>query len=136
MSTSNVELHLASFRAYNDWLADFCADAPEEFIGLGYIPMADVTHAVDELKHVAKKGLRGAGIPAEDLPHIFGRLYRVDPSRARTTGGAGLGLTISKKLIEAHGGRIWAESVIGQGSRFIIELPLTAPTETESEDRP
>ena len=77
----------------------------------------------------------GAGIPGEDLPHIFDRLYRVDPSRARTTGGAGLGLTIAKQLIEAHGGRIWAESVIGQGSRFIIELPLTDPAETESEDR-
>ncbi|MCH7553203.1 MAG: HAMP domain-containing protein [Chloroflexi bacterium] len=77
----------------------------------------------------------GAGIPGEDLPHIFDRLYRVDPSRARTTGGAGLGLTIAKQLIEAHGGRIWAESVIGEGSRFIIELPLTDPTETESEDR-
>ena len=64
LSTSNIEFHLASFRAYNDWLADFCSEAPEEFIGLAYIPMADVTHAVDELRHAAKKGLRGVVIAA------------------------------------------------------------------------
>ena len=66
----------------------------------------------------------GEGIPAEDLPHVFDRLYRVDPSRARSTGGAGLGLTIAKQLVEAHGGTIRAESAPGEGSRFTFTLPL------------
>ncbi len=65
----------------------------------------------------------GEGIPSEDLPRVFARLYRVDPSRARSTGGAGLGLTIAKHLIEAHGGTIRVESTLGEGSRFIFTLP-------------
>ena len=66
----------------------------------------------------------GEGISAEDLPNIFERFYRVDKSRARSTGGSGLGLTIAKRLVEAHGGRIWAESEPGQGSTFSFTLPL------------
>ncbi len=67
----------------------------------------------------------GIGIPEEDLPNIFDRFYRVDPSRTRATGAAGLGLTIAKGLVEAHGGAIYAESTPGQGSRFTFDLPLT-----------
>lgn len=67
----------------------------------------------------------GIGIPDEDLPSIFDRFYRVDPSRTRATGAAGLGLTIAKGLVEAHGGAIYAESTPGEGSRFTFELPLT-----------
>ena len=66
----------------------------------------------------------GQGIPPEDLGNIFGRFYRVDKSRARATGGTGLGLTIAKRLIEAHGGDIRVESELGQGSRFTITLPV------------
>jgi signal transduction histidine kinase len=66
----------------------------------------------------------GEGIAPEDVGRIFERFYRVDPSRNRATGGTGLGLTIAKQLIEAHGGRIWAESEPGKGSRFIFTLPL------------
>ena len=66
----------------------------------------------------------GTGIPAEDLPMVFDRFYRVDPSRNRSTGGAGLGLTICKQLVEAHGGTIRAESEQGKGSTFTFELPL------------
>jgi signal transduction histidine kinase len=66
----------------------------------------------------------GEGIPAEDLPHIFERFYRVDKSRARATGGSGLGLTIAKRLIEAHGGTIAVQSKLGQGSRFSFTLPI------------
>ena len=65
----------------------------------------------------------GPGIAPEDLPRLFDRFYRADPSRSRTTGGTGLGLTIARRLVEAHGGSIEAESVVGQGSRFIIRLP-------------
>jgi len=66
----------------------------------------------------------GEGIPAEDLPHIFERFYRVDKSRARATGGSGLGLTIARRLVEAHGGTITVESKLGKGSRFSFTLPV------------
>ena len=67
----------------------------------------------------------GIGISAEDLPHIFERFYRADKSRSRATGGAGLGLTIARQLVEAHGGHIWAESAEGVGSTFVFTLPLS-----------
>jgi len=66
----------------------------------------------------------GEGIPAEDLPNIFERFYRVDMSRARATGGSGLGLTIAKRLVEAHGGEIAVQSELGKGSRFSFTLPI------------
>jgi signal transduction histidine kinase len=66
----------------------------------------------------------GAGIAPEDLPHVFDRFYRADGSRARATGGSGLGLAIVKQLVEAHGGRVWAESEPGRGSVFSFALPL------------
>ncbi|MFC2065857.1 sensor histidine kinase [Chloroflexota bacterium] len=66
----------------------------------------------------------GEGIPAEDLPTIFERFYRVDKSRARKTGGSGLGLTIAKRLIEAHGGTIEIQSELGKGSRFSFTVPI------------
>jgi two-component system sensor histidine kinase BaeS len=68
----------------------------------------------------------GAGIPPESLPHIFERFYRVDQSRNRRTGGSGLGLAIVKQLVEAHGGRVWVTSPVGQGSTFYFRLPLMA----------
>ena len=66
----------------------------------------------------------GPGIAAEDLPRLFDRFYRADPSRSRSTGGSGLGLTIARRLVEAHGGSIEVESALGEGSRFTVRLPL------------
>jgi len=66
----------------------------------------------------------GEGIPDVDLPNIFERFYRVDKSRARATGGTGLGLTIAKRLVEAHGGEIDVRSELGKGSRFSFTLPI------------
>ena len=65
----------------------------------------------------------GTGIKKEDLPFVFERFYREDKSRSRKTGGMGLGLSIAKGIVEAHGGRIWVESKLGQGSTFSFSLP-------------
>jgi signal transduction histidine kinase len=64
----------------------------------------------------------GIGIPEEDIPHIFERFYRTDKSRSRSTGGAGIGLTIAAAIVSAHNGKINAESNSG-GSVFRVELP-------------
>ena len=71
----------------------------------------------------------GIGIPQEHLANIFTRFYRVDKSRSRHAGGgSGIGLTIAKHIIEAHGGRIWAESAgEGQGSTFTFSLKGVIP---------
>ncbi|WP_129664296.1 sensor histidine kinase [Phytoactinopolyspora endophytica] len=71
----------------------------------------------------------GAGIPAEHLPRLFDRFYRVESSRSRETGGSGLGLAITKHLVEAQGGSIDVESTPGAGSVFTIRLPLHSPVD-------
>jgi two-component system, OmpR family, phosphate regulon sensor histidine kinase PhoR len=73
----------------------------------------------------------GVGIPQEELERVFERFYRADASRARATGGFGLGLAIVRDLAQAMGGVVTAESVVGQGSRFRVTLPIapeSAPT--------
>lgn len=76
----------------------------------------------------------GIGISAEHLPHLFDRFYRVDKSRSRAGGGSGIGLTIAKHLVEAQGGRIWAESEgEGQGSTFGFTLHLAQETSKPSQ---
>ncbi|MFZ2502724.1 MAG: HAMP domain-containing sensor histidine kinase [Nocardioides sp.] len=65
----------------------------------------------------------GEGIAGDDLPHVFDRFWRADTSRSRATGGSGLGLAIVAELVEAHGGTITVDSVLGQGTRFEVVLP-------------
>ncbi|HUI88542.1 MAG TPA: ATP-binding protein [Anaerolineales bacterium] len=65
----------------------------------------------------------GPGIAEADVPYIFDRFYRGDKSRSRTDGGSGLGLAISKSVIQAHGGRIWAESTLSEGTTIVFVLP-------------
>ena len=75
----------------------------------------------------------GVGIPAEDLPRIFERFFKVNRARSKIHatgpggGGSGLGLAIARHVVEAHGGRITAESVVGQGSTFAFTLPIASP---------
>lgn len=67
----------------------------------------------------------GIGIPEESIPLIFERFYRVDKSRSRNIGGTGLGLSIVKHITEAHKGKVWVESKLGEGSKFFIKIPNT-----------
>jgi signal transduction histidine kinase len=66
----------------------------------------------------------GIGIPEDQLGRIFDAFYQVDSSSTREHGGAGLGLSIVRKLIEAHGGEAWAESIVGVGTTFHFTLPI------------
>src|SRR6266536_2889725 len=81
----------------------------------------------------------GPGIPKEHIPLVFERFYRVDPSRSRDDGGTGLGLAIARSVVEAHGGRIWAESE-ERGARFTFVLPasgeLAQPPERARTEKP
>ncbi len=69
----------------------------------------------------------GIGIPRADQSRIFERFYRVDVARSREVGGTGLGLAIAKHLVEVHGGRIWVDSEVGQGSQFHFTVPIFVP---------
>jgi signal transduction histidine kinase len=69
---------------------------------------------------------RDPGIPAADLESIFERFHRVDEARSRARGGAGLGLAFVRRLVELHGGRVWAESVDGESATFTFTLPLAS----------
>ena len=66
----------------------------------------------------------GEGIPAEDIDHVFERFYRADSARAADTGGAGLGLAISKRIVADHGGETFAESELGSGTTVGFRMPL------------
>jgi len=73
----------------------------------------------------------GPGIAPNDVAHVFERFYRADKARSRRAGGTGLGLTIARELVRAHGGEISVQSELGKGSRFLIRLPSTAPPHVE-----
>ena len=73
----------------------------------------------------------GPGIPAKDAPHIFERFYRVDKGRSRETGGTGLGLSIMKHIVQQHGGSVWVESEVGQGTAIHFSLPYAQLPESE-----
>jgi two-component system, OmpR family, phosphate regulon sensor histidine kinase PhoR len=75
----------------------------------------------------------GPGIPAADLPRIFERFYRVEKGRSRDKGGTGLGLSIVKHIVQLHGGRVAAQSVVGQGTRIAFWLPAGRPTEATTQ---
>jgi signal transduction histidine kinase len=73
----------------------------------------------------------GCGIPAKDMPYIFEPFYRVDPSRSKETGGYGIGFSLSKRIVEAHGGTINVHSVVGKGTKVAIVFPALARKATD-----
>ena len=75
----------------------------------------------------------GCGIPEEDIPHVFDRFYRGDSSRGTKKGGSGLGLSIVKSIVEAHGGRVEAESKVGEGTTILFFLPKYVAAEAGAE---
>lgn len=87
----------------------------------GQIFLSAETRDGDVIFTVADTGI---GIPKADQPRIFERFYRVDAARSREAGGTGLGLSIAKHLVEVHGGRIWVDSEVGQGSKFHFSVPV------------
>jgi signal transduction histidine kinase len=90
-----------------------------------YTPSGSITINVsaDDTNILVSVTDTGIGIAPEDLGHIFQKFYRVDSSDTREIGGTGLGLYISKRRVEANGGRMWAESEYQKGSTFFISLP-------------
>jgi two-component system, OmpR family, phosphate regulon sensor histidine kinase PhoR len=86
----------------------------------------DVSITADEHPDAAVVSVRdtGVGIPARDQARVFERFYKVDRARQRGLGGTGLGLAIARHIAEAHGGRIWLESIEGEGSTFSFSLPF------------
>lgn len=84
-----------------------------------------VTVSVREQDHAVSISVSdtGPGIRKEDIPRIFDKFFRSKTARKLTSKGTGLGLTIAKNIVEAHGGKIWVQSREGQGSTFIFTLP-------------
>ena len=94
---------------------------------LKYTPQGDVSvviQAIDDQRVEVAVRDTGAGISPEDLPHVFERFYRADKARSAHTGGAGLGLAISRRIVEDHGGTVFADSVAGEGAVVGFRLPL------------
>ena len=99
-----------------------------------YTPQGEVVVDVngDDSHVVVSISDSGIGIPAEDIPHLFQKFYRVDNTDTREIGGTGLGLYLCRKLIEAMGGRIWVESEYKKGSTFFVETPRMSHEEANA----
>ncbi len=126
---AGVELHLGSSQE----LSEIRADAPRlEQVLVNLIhnavkftdPGGKVTLSAMKEDGFIRFSVQdsGVGIPADELERIFERFYKAD--RARSSGGTGLGLSIARHIVEAHGGKIWAESVEGRGSTFNFTIPV------------
>jgi len=107
----------------NDHLREVTANLIENAIK--YTPKGDVVVDVTgDSEHITiSVADSGIGVPKEDQAHLFQKFYRVDNSQTREIGGTGLGLYLCRRLAETMGGRIWMESIFGQGSTFFMELP-------------
>jgi signal transduction histidine kinase len=99
---------------------------------------APIEVTVSHDAHEIRVGVRdhGEGIQREDMPKLFSKFSQIDQRSTRKVGGTGLGLAICKGIVEAHGGRIWAESEPGQGSTFVFTLPLAAGATPQAQEVP
>lgn len=137
-SNKGVRLELQAMRpvrveADPDRLAQVCVNLIDN--ALRHTPSGgSVTVELDANGNDAIMRVRdtGVGIPYRDLPHIFERFYVVDRSRTRESGGAGLGLAIVKGIVEAHGGTVSTESMLGAGTVFTIRLPIMRAASRET----
>ena len=84
----------------------------------------DVSASRSDSRVIVTVADTGIGIPQVEQERIFERFYRVDAARSREAGGTGLGLSIARHIMEAHGGRLWVESAVGEGSRFHFSIPV------------
>ena len=119
---------LASHLIAQRYAVDIATDGEEawEYIALfnyDLVVLDVMLPIIDGINLCGKLRDRGRGIPADRLELIFERFQQVDASDSRDKGGTGLGLTICYKIVEEHGGRIWAESKLGEGSTFCFTLP-------------
>ncbi|MGZ3495313.1 MAG: sensor histidine kinase, partial [Thermodesulfobacteriota bacterium] len=116
---------LLSVHADRDYLGQVLINLFDNAIKYGHEGGEIIISAIEESRGDVQLSLEdnGPGIPKEDLPRIFERFYRVDRGRSRELGGTGLGLSIVKHLVQAHGGRVWAESQLGEGSTFHFTIP-------------
>ena len=124
-----MELHLPNqlaARAQSDQLAQVLANLLQN--ASRYTPEGGVVSITAEARPndaLVSISNSGDGIPSGDLPHVFERFYRVEKSRDRARGGAGIGLAIVKQLVESSGGRVGAESS-GSLTRFWFSLPIVS----------
>lgn len=109
-------------------LSNLCDNAIKFTPAGGRVTIDYVNHGPEVEVSVSDTGI---GIPEQELPRIFDRFYQVDASSTRRYRGTGLGLTICKHIVERHGGRLWVESIQGQGSTFRFTLPQQLPSEEE-----
>jgi histidine kinase len=118
---TNVPTVLADENRLSQVLLNLVGNALQYTPAGGTVTISAKKHTSELLVTISDTGI---GITTEHLPHLFTRFYRVDKSRSRAGGGSGIGLTIVKYLVEAHGGRVWAESKgAGKGSLFGFSLP-------------
>ena len=82
-----------------------------------------LTVAADDGNVVITVADTGAGIPPQQLPHIFDKFFQADNQASAATKGTGLGLAIAKEIVEAHGGQIKVDSTVGEGTTFVVTLP-------------
>jgi two-component system, OmpR family, phosphate regulon sensor histidine kinase PhoR len=124
----NVAQHLPEIagdrRLLAEVLQNLLDNATQYTMPGGQIMVSAETNDAEVIFTVSDTGI---GIPQADQPRIFERFYRVDVARSREVGGTGLGLAIARHLVEVHGGRIWVESEVGQGSQFHFSVPLFDP---------